>query len=148
MASKKELAELAKEILVKHGVAESKNLFIDIMELLTPKKGGTVLDLSEITKTNENGAVTEIKCSISGAWLPANVENFYNEKDSKIVDVDGNTLSRHSRAAYKIKSDFLKTIKASKDAITKDVMDEVITPAEGKAQVAALPTEPDYSVIA
>lgn len=147
MASKLELSTQAREILEKHGIGEQKTLFVEIMALLAPKKGGATLDLSEITKVDADGKVVEIKCSLSGVWLPANTDNFYPEKDSKIVNAEGETLSRHSRAAYKIKSDFIKTIKASKDAITKDVMDEVITPAEGKAQVAALPTEPDYSVL-
>ena len=147
MASKKDIYEGALDILRKHNVGETKPLFIELKELLEPKKGGNAVDINEIAKLNETGQVLEIKCSLSGVWLPATTENFYNEKDSKLVNVDGVGLSRHSREGYKVKSDFAKTIKASKDAITADVMNEVITPAQGKEQMAALPTEPDYSMV-
>ena len=44
--------------------------------------------------------------------------------------------------------DFDKAQKASADAITKDVMDEVITPARGKELLAELDAAtPDYSSV-
>lgn len=147
MASKSDIFISALAILAKYNVPETKPLYVELKELLEPKKGGNAVDINEIAKLNETGQVLEIKCSLSGVWLPATTENFYNEKDSKLVNVDGIGLSRHSREGYKVKSDFAKTIKASKDAITADVMNEVITPAEGKERMAALPTEPDYSMV-
>lgn len=147
MASKTDIFNSAKEILAKHGVSESNKLYIDLVDLLEPKKGGAVADLSEVVEFNQDGSAAKIKCSLSGVWFEANQENFYNDKNSKIVDVEGNGLSRHSKAAYAIKNDFIKTVKASKDAITADVMNEVISVAEGKERMASLPTEPDYSTL-
>lgn len=147
MASKLELSTQAREILEKHGIGEQKTLFVEIMALLAPKKGGAVADLSEYVKFDDMGKAVAITCKLSGVELEANAVNFYSDKNSKIECSNGDMVSPHSREAIKIKNEFLKTIKASKDAITKDVMDEVITPAEGKAKVAALPTEPDYSLV-
>ena len=147
MASKKELLELAKDILAKHNVGETKPLYADIVELLTPKKGGATLDLSEYATLDENGKALTITCRLSGVEFEANAVNFYSDKNSKIECANGNIVSPHSREAIKVKNEFAKTIKASKDAITADVMNEVITPAEGKARIDALPTEPDYSMV-
>lgn len=147
MASKQEIFDSAKVILEKHGVSSEDKLYVDLVGLLEPKKGGVATDLSEVVEFNDAGQAVRIKCSLSGVWFDANQENFYNDKNSKVIDVEGNGLSRHSKAAYAIKNDFVKTVKASKDAITADVMNEVISVAEGKEQMAALPTEPDYSTL-
>jgi hypothetical protein len=148
MASKKELLGLAVDILANNGVVEGSPLYVDIVALLTPKKGGAVADLSESVEFNEDGKAVKILCRISGVWLNADANTFYSDKNSKIECENGEFVSPYSRVAIKIKSDFAKAIKASSDAIKEDVINEVITPAEGKAALADLPTEPDYSVIA
>lgn len=147
MASKKDIYEGALDILRKHNVGETKPLFIELKELLEPKKGGNATDLSEYVTFDDNGKAIRISCRFSGVEFEANATNFYSDKNSKIECANGDIVSPHSREAIKIKNDFARTIKASKDAITADVMNEVITPAEGKERIAALPTEPDYSMV-
>lgn len=147
MASKKDIYEGALDILRKHNVAETKPLFIELKELLEPKKGGNAVDLSEYVTFDDMGKAVKISCRLSGVEFEANATNFYSDKNSKIECANGDMVYPHSREAIKVKNDFAKTIKASKDAITADVMNEVITPAEGKERMAALPTEPDYSMV-
>lgn len=147
MASKSDIFSSAKEILVKNGVSEDSKVYKELIELLEPKKGGVATDLSEYVTFDDMGKATKITCRLSGVTFEANAENFYSDKNSKIECANGDVVSPHSREAIKVKNDFAKTVKASKDAITKDVMDEVISVAEGKERMAALPTEPDYSTV-
>ena len=147
MASKTDIFNSAKEILAANGVSEDAKVYKELMELLEPKKGGITADLSDYVTFDDMGKAIKIVCKFSGVELEANATNFYSDKNSKIECANGDVVSPHSREAIKIKNDFAKTLKASKDAITKDVMDEVISVAEGKERMAALPTEPDYSVV-
>jgi len=138
--TKKEMFEQAKEILAKYNVSGKASEAI--LELLEPKKGGQTVDIESIVKRDDLGNIVEIKCSLSGVWLPATEEFFYGDKNSKL-----NGLTKHSRQAYKIKSDAAKVYKASKEAIMNDVLDGNLTPEDGKAQLEALSTEPDYSSV-
>lgn len=147
MASKQDIFNSAMAILAAHNVGESKPLYVELKELLEPKKGGNGTDVSEYVTFDDMGKAIKIVCRFSGVEFEANAVNFYSDKNSKIECANGDVVSPHSREAIKIKNDFAKTIKASKDAITADVMNEVISPAEGKARIEALPTEPDYSVV-
>jgi hypothetical protein len=147
MASKKELLETAVEILKSNGVEETSALFVDITNLLAPKKGGAVSDLSDFVELNDEGKAVKVKCRLSGVWFEANSDNLVSDKNAKIECENGEMVYNLSKAAQRLKADFAKAIKASTDAIKEDVINEVITPAEGKAALAELPTEPDYSSI-
>lgn len=145
--TKQEMFDKAKEILAKHGVNEDTALYADIVALLEPKKGGAAIDVDSIVRRDADGNIVELQCRLSGKWLPANLVNFTVDKGSKIVNAAGEELYTVSRQAQKIRAEFAKALKASQDAIRDDVLNEVITPAEGKAKIAELPTEPDYSVV-
>lgn len=145
--TKQEMFDKAKEILAKHGVNEGTALYADVTALLEPKKGGASIDIDSIVRRDAEGNIVELQCRLSGKWLPANSANFFIDKGSKIVNAAGEELYTLSRQAQKIRADFAKALKASQDAIRDDVLNEVITPAEGKAKIAELPTEPDYSVV-
>lgn len=147
MASKKELLETAVEILNRNGVEEGSPLYVDITTLLAPKKGGAVADMSESVELDENGKAVKVLCRLSGVWFDATSENLASDKNAKIECANGEFVYNVSKAALKVRADFAKAIKASTDAIKEDVINEVITPAEGKAALAELPIEPDYSSI-
>ena len=147
MASKKEILATAEAILAKHGVDASTDLYKEGIELWEPKKGGQTLDITEFTKTNAEGLVTEIQCRLSGVWLPATTEFFPADKNAKFETESGELVYHTSKQALKIKSDFAKAVKASKEAISNDVLNEEMTAAEGREAIENLPTEPDYSVV-
>lgn len=138
--TKKEMFEQAKEILAKYNVSGKAS--DAILELLEPKKGGQTVNIESIVKRDSEGNIVELKCSLSGVWLPATEEFFYGDKNSKV-----NGLTKHSRQAYKIKSDAAKIYKASKEAIMDDVLEGNLTPVDGKTQLEKLSTEPDYSSV-
>ena len=79
--------------------------------------------------------------------LPADEANFYLEEGSKIINVEGLGMSRTGKQAKKIANDFNKVNKASKNAITSDLLEGNIERDEAKALIAALPVTPDYSSV-
>ena len=146
--TKKELQEKALNILTSNGIRKSADVYVQIQELLEPKLAGVKLNLADYATLNENGKAVEIICGLSGVALPASKEFFYSDKNSKIECENGEFVSRHSLQAIKIKREFDKTIAASSAAITTDVMDEVITPADGKTKLEELKAlKPDYSTV-
>ncbi len=142
MATKQEIFKQAMSICTEAQASEV--LVKQLTELLEPKKGGMTVDIESIVKRDDAGTVTEIQCTLSGVWLPADLLNFGRDKNSKII-VGDVAMDRVSKQAYKIKHAATKAFSASKASITNDVLDEVITAAEGKALLAELSAEPDYS---
>jgi len=131
---------------VAKNVAEKVLKVIDTY--LEPKKGGMTVNLEDVVIRDKEGNITHIQDSISGVFLPATTEYFYEAKTGGI-EVNGVALRRHSRAAEKIRKEFEKTIKASEKAIMQDVLDGKLKPEEGKAKIEALRAKkPDYSAIA
>lgn len=141
--TKKEVFAKAMELCETHGAPEA--VVTGLTELLEPKKGGMVVDIESIVRRDDEGNIVEVECQASKVWLPADLLNFTPAKGSKIVNADGEELYKISRAAQKIKSEAVKAYRASKEAITNDVLDGVISAAEGKAAIEALSQEPDYS---
>ena len=143
--TKKEMFAQAMELCTKH--AAPKGLVEGLTELLEPKKGGQAIDIESIVKRDGNGNIVELQCQASKVWLPANLLNFTKENGSKVVNAAGEELYKISRQAQKIKSEAAKAFKASKEAITNDVLDGAIPAAEGKKKIDALSSEPKYSDI-
>ena len=111
---------------------------------LKPKSGGMSVNIDEVTKKDENGNITHIQCSVSGAWLPATKEYFYEDKASKGI----NGLKRISRKAEAIRKQHIKKLTATERAIMADVLDGTISPEEGKEKLEAAKAEkPDYSSV-
>ena len=143
--TKKAIFEEAQSILEKHKIkGEAKDA---ILELLEPKKGGQAIDLESIVKRDASGDIVEVKCKLSGVFLPATEDFFYADKGSKIVTADGFECSRTSKQAKALKREASKIYKASKDAIMSDVLEGKITPEDGKEALADISPEPDYSLV-
>jgi hypothetical protein len=139
MSSKKAIWESAQKILTENNASEK--LVKALAEILEPQRGGSV-NLAEITKTDAEGNITEIMCSVSGVFLPANELNFFNDKQG----VGG--FRRASRQASVIKREFDKVTKASKDAIVADMLEGVIDNNSAKHKLGKLDAKtPDYSAV-
>jgi len=157
MASKKELFALvlagAEEIgnSFKFSKDAKSALTAMVTKYLEPKKGGGKLDLSEVTRVDEEGNLSEIQCSKSGVWLPANAINFYEDKSGTgtLIGTDGSALKRESIEGLRVFREHKRAVKASKEAILADL-------ASGEVEdISALQSElmelnnstPDFSVI-
>ena len=146
MASKKQTYEAVVEVLSQYDIPEE--LSNKLRDILAPKTGGKTYDISEVTLTNDNGDIVAILDSVTGVWLPATEEFFYADKAGKGIPVGDTTLKRTSKVGYMILSKHRKAVEASKRAIFDDVLNGVITPEEGKAEVERLDSsEPDYSEV-
>jgi len=152
MATKKEIFEtVSKEVgavCTKFNVpANVKAELESIIEAnLAPKAGGATVNVDEVTKKDANGKVTQILCSVSGKWLPATKEFFYEDKVGKGIADTG--LKRLSRQAESIRKQYIKTLTATEKAIMADVLDGKMTPEQGKAKLEkAKATKPDYSSV-
>jgi len=150
MATKKELFELvSKEVEAlckKHGtpVAFNAAMGIILSDNLAPKSSGASVNLAEVTKVDGQGKVTHIQCSVSGKFLPATKEYFYEDKAGKGI----NGLKRLSRQAEAIRKTHAKTVSKSEKAITSDVLNGKLKREDGKAKIEALrATKPDYSSV-
>ena len=139
MASKKELFASAMELCEAHGA--SNELVSGLTDLLAPKAGGATVNVEEVYNESED----LLLCSVSGAWLPATEEYFYEDKSGKS---QFNGLKRLSRQAESIRKTFIKTQRVSETAIMNDVLDGAITPEDGKEMVADLKAnKPDFSSV-
>ena len=121
---------------------------------LAPKVGGgSAVNLDEVTRKDDEGNITEILCSTSGAWLPANAETFYEDKSEnpRIVGTDGLGLKRQSKAAEKVAKEFNKVKRATIAALTDDILasEDLGEINELKVQlIAAKDSKPDFSEVA
>lgn len=150
MATKKEIFETTTEAVTalckQHNVNGKviEGITAILTENLAPKAGGASVNIDEVTKKDENGNITEIMCSVSGKFLPATKDFFYEDKAGKGI----NGLKRLSRQAESIRKSFIKTLAATEKAIMADVLDGKMTPEAGKARLAkAKEAKPDYSTI-
>ena len=142
MATKQEIMETVVGILTKAGVEEE--VVASVTEVLRPKAGGKPVDLSEVTRTDDEGNITEIQCSLSGVWLPATEEYFYVDKTGK----GPNGLKRVSKQGESVKKAFLKSQRASEKGIMADFTSGDLEPEDAKAMLADLETKvPDYSSV-
>lgn len=125
-----------------HGA--KKPLVEALTDLLKPKAAGVSVNLDDVTRKNENGEITEILCSVSGVFLPATIEYFYEDKAGKGI----NGLKRLSRQAEAVRKTHLRTVQASEKAIVSDILDGVITNDEGRTAIETLrASQPDYSSV-
>ena len=148
MASKKEIFETVQaqvaELTAKYKTPKefSEALNGIIVDSLAPKSGGASVNIDEVTKKDADGNITHILCSVSGKFLPATKEYFYEDKAGKGI----NGLKRLSRQAEAIRKQFTKVINTSEKAVMADVLDGEMTVDEGKAKLQELKAQkPDYS---
>jgi len=111
--------------------------------------GANAVDINTVTKKDGSGKIVEIQCNVSGKWLPASVDYFYEDLSgkSKIV-VDGVALKRLSRQAEGIRKKFIAAQAKESQKITTQIIDGEISREEGKALLEQLATkQPDFSSI-
>ncbi len=153
MASKKEIYETTTEAVealctqFKTPKAFNEKLQAILTENLAPKTAGMTVNLDDVTRKDANGKITEIQCSVSGVWLPATKEYFYEEKaeGKGIEGTDGSHLKRLSRQAESVRKQFTKAQQASEKAIMADVLSGDLTPDEAKEALSATKAKkPDY----
>jgi len=115
-------------------------------DLLAPKSAGLSVNLDDVTKRDANGKITHIMCSLSGKFLPATAEFFYEDKHGKGVGETG--LKRLSRQAEAIRKQHLKLVATSERAIMNDTIDKKISAEEARKKLEALKnSKPDYSKV-
>jgi hypothetical protein len=142
MASKQEIHDLVVAKCEEFGA--KPKLIEALSEILKPKTAGASVNLDEVTRKDENGNVTHIMCSVSGVFLPATADFFYEDKEGKGI----NGLKRLSRQAEGIRKSHIRTVTVSEKAIVQDILDGVISNEEGKAKIEALrASKPDFSSV-
>lgn len=143
MASKTETFNQVMEACETHNASD--NLKEALRVILEPKAAGATVNLDEVTRKNEKGEVVEIMCSVSGKFLPATAEFFYEEKaEGKGI----NGLKRLSRQAEAIRKTHIRNVTLSEKAIVQDILDGAISNEEGKAKIEALRnSKPDFSSV-
>lgn len=133
---------------VKPAIQEEINT--KLAELLGPKSPGASVNIEDVVKRDASGYITELMCAVSGKFLPATLDYFYEDKSGKsqFTDANGVALRRLSRQAEGIRKVFTKQISASEKAILEDALSGAITQAEGQAKLAELRVAtPDYSTV-
>lgn len=143
MASKAEIFNQVMEACETHNA--SNKLKEALRVILEPKSAGASVNLDEVTRKDANGNITEIMCSVSGVFLPATAEFFYEEKaEGKGI----NGLKRLSRQAEAIRKTHIRNVSVSEKAIVQDILDGAISNEEGKAKIEALrASKPDFSSV-
>lgn len=135
--SKKDIFAAVMALCTEHKA--SGKLVDGLTNLLEPKAGGAKVDVESVFKDGK------LQCAVSGVWLPATLEFFYEDKSGKSPF---NGLRRLSRQAESIRKTHAKTITASERAIMSDVLDGNITPEAGKAKAEKIKSiQPDYSSV-
>jgi len=141
MASKKEIFAEAKKILEKHKA--SKELTAEISAILEPKKGGMSVNVEDVFVPKAKDGKAYLLCAVSGLWMEAVADNFYEDvsEGSKF-----NGLKRLSRAAEAARKKAINAKRATEAAVMQDMLGGVITSDEAKALLAKV-AGPDFSGI-
>ncbi|MGE4420552.1 MAG: hypothetical protein AB7D38_12095 [Sulfurimonas sp.] len=155
MATKKELYaklvdetnKLCDELQLKDKVRLGFLAILD--EHVAPKAAGMPIDIDSVTLKDEAGKITHIKCQLSGAYLPATTDFFYEEKSGNGIEgLDGKKLRRLSKQAEKARKDFEKKVKATDKALKEDLFEGRITAAEYKEKFEMVTKAgADYSTV-
>lgn len=138
--TKKEIFERASELCVEHKA--NKNLVSALTELLEPKKGGATVNVEDVY--TEVKGVKYLQCSVSGKWLEATIENFYEDLGNENNKFGG--LKRLSRAAEAARKKATASKKATEKAVMEDLLAGAITADKGQEILAAV-AGPDFSEV-
>jgi hypothetical protein len=141
MATKKEIHESAMAICANYKAPKALTKALD--ELLKPGKGGASVNVEDVYVPKAKDGKAYLQCSVSGLWMEATAENFY-EDDSENNKFGG--LKRLSRAAESARKKFINAKKATEKAVLTDLLAKKITEDEGNKQLAKF-VAPDFSQI-
>lgn len=144
MASKKSILEDVVGILTANGVAESTKLYKELVEVLEPKKGGASVNVEDVFVANAKDGKAYLLCSVSGLWLEATVDNFYEDLGNENNKFGG--LKRLSRAAEAARKKAAGAKKATEKAVMDDLLAGNVT-ADVAKEIIANVAGPDYSTI-
>lgn len=141
MASKKEIFTQVVAVLEKHKA--SKELIAEISAIVEPKKGGMSVNVEDVYVPKAKDGKAYLLCSVSGLWLEATADNFYEDAS------EGNKfggLKRLSRAAEAARKKAISVKKATEAAVMQDMLAGNISADEAKAKLAKV-AGPDFSQI-
>ena len=144
MASKKSILENVVVILAANGVSSDAKLYKELVETLEPKKGGASVNTEDVYVANAKDGKAYLLCSVSGLWLEATADNFYEDLGNESNKFGG--LKRLSRAAEAARKKAVGAKKATEKAVMDDLLAGNITAEEGKDIIAKV-AGPDYSTI-
>jgi len=133
MATKKELNEKVLGLCKEHKAPEALTKALD--ELTKPGKGGASVNVEDVYIPKAKDGKAYILCSVSGLWMEATKENFYE-------DVSENNkfggLKRLSRAAEGARKKAISAKNATEKAVMADILAGKIKPEEGKVELAKI----------
>ena len=141
MATKKELHAEVMTLCKEHKAPEA--LVTKLDELLKPGKGGATVNVADVFVPKAQDGKAYLLCSVSGLWLEATVDNFY-EDASENNKLGG--LKRLSRAAEAARKKAINAKKATEKAVMQDLLAKKISAEEGSKIIAGV-AGPDFSGI-
>lgn len=139
--TKKELNTKVLEVCAKYKAP--KELVSALDELTRPGKGGMSVNIDEVFVGKAQDGKAYLQCSVSGLWMEATKENFY-EDASENNKFGG--LKRLSRAAEGARKKSINAKKATEKAVMQDLLAKKITAEQGNEIIAKV-TAPDFSGI-
>lgn len=142
-----EVSELVARVLsansVDAGVQEQVQQAID--HVLKPGVFGSKTDIESVVKRDGEGNIVELKCSLSGVFLPATPEYFYEDKSGKS---QFNGLKRLSKKAEKARKQHAAAVAKAMNKINQSLYAGAIDVETAKAEIAAVQaTKPDFSTV-
>ena len=60
-------------------MSEDSKVYKELIEALEPKKGGASVNVEDVFVANAKDGKAYLLCSVSGLWLEATVDNFYED---------------------------------------------------------------------
>ena len=129
------------EILDAHNA--NKNLRAALISLLEPKKGGSSINVEDVYVAKAQDGKAYLQCSVSGKWMEATAENFY--EDAAETNKFGG-LKRLSRAAESARKRAIATKKATEKAVMTDLLAGVITKEQAQTTLDAV-VGADFSTV-
>lgn len=129
------------EILDAHNA--NKNLREALISLLEPKKGGSAVNVEDVFVAKAKDGKAYLLCSVSGKWMEATAENFY--EDAAENNKFGG-FKRLSRAAESARKQAIAAKKATEKAVMTDLLAGVISKEQAQATLDSV-AGPDYSSV-
>ena len=129
------------EILDAHNA--NKNLREALISLLEPKKGGSSVNVEDVFVAKAKDGKAYLLCSVSGKWMEATAENFY--EDAAENNKFGG-FKRLSRAAESARKQAISAKKATEKAVMTDLLAGVISKEQAQATLDTV-AGPDFSSV-
>lgn len=139
--TKKELNSAVIAICTQHKAPQALVSALD--ELTKPGKGGASVNVEDVFVPKAKDGKAYLQCSVSGLWLEATTENFY--EDTSDSNKFGG-VKRLSRAAEGARKKAINAKKATEKAVMQDLLAKKITAEQGNATISKV-AGPDFTGI-